>query len=355
MWLSGIKVIDFTTLLPGPFATLRLADLGADIIKVEPPGGDGARHAGIKVDGIGVVFLANHRNKRSLILDLKTDIGQADALALIRQADVVIEGFRPGVMKKFGLDYEAARQVKPDIIYCSLTGYGQTGDLAASAGHDLNYVALSGMLSQITDDTQRPVIPSVQLADTIGGMAASEAILAALVQRDRTGEGARLDVCIVDAATGLLTYQALIAQAIGYERGLAELNGKYVCYHLYQTSDHRFVSLAALEPKFWHLFCTATGHTEWLPDQFAEATDGHAVFEALKSFFQTRTLVQWRIFGREVDCCLQPVLNMTEVLAGPHATARHSRLPMDPPSQSTLVFLDTHAGGYKPDTSKPQA
>lgn len=349
MWLSAIKVIDFTTLLPGPYATLRLADLGAEIVKIEPPLGDTARHSGLKVAGTGVVFLANNRNKQSTVIDLKTEDGRAKALSLTDGADVVIEGFRPGVMQKLGLDYDTVRRRNPGIVYCSLTGYGQTGPLAKFAGHDLNYAALGGLISQLCDESGFPIQPTIQLADMLGGTVASEAILAALVKREQTGKGSYLDVAITDAVTGLLTHHALIQQAFGMEHGLEELSGKLVCYHLYKTGDGQTVSLAALEPKFWRNFCHAIGRPEWIDLQFSKATEGNPVFDQLTALFLSQTLAEWTKLGMEVDCCLQPVWNVSQVLAGHQVKARGTLMQVDSPTDGTLIQLDTHAGGFKPD------
>lgn len=341
-------MIDFTSLLPGPYATLRLADLGAEIMKIEPPnGGDPARRANPKIAGTGAVFLANNRNKQSIVLDLKTEDGRAAALSLIERADVLIEGFRPGVMRKLGLDYDAVQSRNPTIVYCSITGYGQTGPLAHVAGHDLNYVAVSGLLTQLQDHSGRPIMPSVQFGDMIGGIVASEAILAALVQRSRTGQGMYLDVAMTDALAGILTNHALVQQATGFQHGIKELNGKLVCYHLYDTEDGRTVSLAALEPKFWRNFCESVGKFEWIEYQFSEATDGEPVYEGVKELFKSRSLVDWTKFGRQVDCCLQPVLDVAEFLAGDHAKARQITMQLDSLAGGKLLQIDTHAGGYK--------
>jgi alpha-methylacyl-CoA racemase len=348
VWLQGIRVIDFTSLLPGPYATLRLAELGAEIIKIEPPnGGDPARHFSPKIDGTGAIFLANHRNKQSLVLDLKTQDGRTAALSLMEEADVVIEGFRPGVMRKLGLDYDAVRAINPRIVYCSLTGYGQAGPLAHLAGHDLNYVALSGVLSQLRGEDGRLVMPSVQLGDIVGGIVASEAILAALVHRGRTGEGAYLDVAMTDALAGMLTYQALVQQATGYQNGIPQLNGTVVCYHLYDTADGRTVSLGALESKFWRNFCEAVGKPEWMDGQFSEAVDGEPVYEEVKALFRSRTLTEWAEFGLQVDCCLQPVWDVGEFLESDYAKARHIPVQFDTPSGRKWMLTNTHAGGHK--------
>ncbi|RIV16573.1 CoA transferase [Alicyclobacillaceae bacterium I2511] len=283
--LQGIRVLDFTSLLPGPYAGLRLSDLGAQVVKVEPPGGDPARYMGDALAGGGVVFLANNRNKGSVVLDMKTPTGREQALALARDADVVLEGFRPQVADRLGIGYVDIKKVNPGVIYCSLTGYGQTGPMSALAGHDLNYMAISGMLSQFTDDRGEPVMPKLQLADLLGGVVASEAILAALVNRQRTGKGCRLDVAMTDALMGLLNTHTLIHAATGYRWGVEELNGHLICYHLYETRDGRTVSLGALETKFWQTFCNEVGHPDWVSAQFTEAVADNPVFQAIKEPF----------------------------------------------------------------------
>lgn len=344
--LQGIRVVDFTSLLPGPYATLRLADLGAEVIKVEPPGGDPARHMGDVLAGGGVVFLANNRNKGSVVLDMKAPTGREQALTLTRHADVVLEGFRPGVADRLGIGYETVQQDNPGVIYCSLTGYGQTGPLAVMAGHDLNYMAISGMLSQFTDGCGRPVMPKVQLADLLGGVVASEAILAALVRRQRTGEGCKLDVAMTDALMGLLNSHALIHTATGVRRGVEELSGQLVCYHLYETKDGRTVSLAALEAKFWQAFCDGVGHPEWIPAQLTRADGDNPVFYQVRDVLAGKTLAEWADFGQQVDCCLQPVWEIDEALASQHAQDRGVAWDMNSSSWGVLRQVWTHAGGH---------
>ena len=324
MWLSGIQIVDFTNLLPGPYATMRLSDLGAEVVKVEPPnGGDPARYTGPVVSGSGVVFTANSRKKRCVVIDLKTDTGQEQALSLVKGADVVIEGFRPGVMKRFGLDYKSVSVINPKVVYCSLTGYGQSGPFANQAGHDLNYMSISGMLAQLRDNKGEPIVPSVQFADLIGGIAASEAILAALVKRERTGEGSYIDVAMTDALIGMLHVHALLQYETGEEHGIPELNGSLVCYHLYQTKDGRTFSLGALESKFWRNFCEAVGKPEWASAGLTEAADENPVYEGVKSLFLSKPFAEWLVFSENVDCCLQPVLNISEVLNSTHVKERH--------------------------------
>lgn len=349
LFLNSVRVVDFTMLLPGPYASLRLADLGAEVVKVEPPGGDPARHTKQAVSGQGVVFVANNRNKRSVEIDLKSREGQAEALQLVRTADVVLEGFRPGVAARLGIGYEAVRQVNPRVIYCSLTGYGQDGPYANLAGHDLNYLAASGMLSLFPDGSGHPVVPRVQLADLIGGVMAAEAVVAALFKRDRTGQGERLDVSMTESVMGLLNTHAVIEKETGYTQGIAELGGSLVCYNLYQTQDGRTVSLGALEPKFWRNFCEAVSRPEWMAFQMASASMDNPVYREMTALFAEHDFRWWAEFAGRVDCCLQPVLSVGEAMNSEYARARG--VVADAASVVAAVGIrqvHTHAGGHRP-------
>lgn len=245
-------------------------------------------------------------------MDLKKAEGRRLALALIEKSDVVLESFRPGVMKRLGLDYDRVRQVKPDIVYCSISGYGQDGNLSHLGSHDLNYMALSGILSQLKDERGRPVHPGVTLADFIGGMAASEAILLGLFQRERTGEGRFLDMALQDVLVSFMNPHERIYQQMGRKNGISVLTGGAICYHLYETKDRRYVSMAALEPKFWRHFCEAHGRTDWIPAQFSQPARDNPVFEEIRMLFHSRTLDEWIQFSQEVDCCMAPVLEPGE-------------------------------------------
>ena len=191
--LKGIKIADFTQNLPGPYATLRLADLGAEVIKIEPPTGDHARYPLEKDQKENYLFRSMNRNKKSLALNLKNEEDKEVALEIIRKSDVLIESYRPGVMERLGLGYEDIRAIHPTIIYCSLSGYGQEGSMHQLGSHDLNYMALSGVLAQLKDNTGKPIQPTITFADLIGGTSATEAILAALFNRERSGNGSYLD------------------------------------------------------------------------------------------------------------------------------------------------------------------
>lgn len=312
--LEGIRVIDFSQYLPGPHATLRLVDMGAEVIKVESPQGDPSRPKNNKE---GFVFTAQNRNKKSVVLNLKEASDRKIALNLIQDADIVLESFRPGVVSRLGIGYEDVVQVKKDIIYCSLTGYGQIGSMSHLGGHDINYLSVSGVLAQFKDKQNRPILPSTTIADFVGGIAASEAILAADVKKLRTGEGSYIDLSITDALLSLMSNHILIESMIGEEHGIAKLNNKYVCYFPCETKDGRFVSLGALEPKFWGNFCQAVNKDEWISEHFSLARQGNQVFEEIKEMFASRTFAEWTQFSKDVDCCLTPVLETSELSKHP--------------------------------------
>lgn len=316
--LKGVQVIDFTNYLPGPFATLRLAELGAEIIKVEPPDGDPARNTGISKQGNGIVFLANNRQKKSIVLNLKEQKGVDTALKLIANADVVLESFRPDVMKKLGLGYEEVQRVKPDIVYCSISGYGQKGPLSKLGNHDINYMALSGVLAQFKDQAGKPVHPSITLADYIGGFAANERILAGLVSRALTGKGSYHSISITDQLVSLLGNHVLVEMETGAGTGINVLNGSIVSYCLYETSDGRFISIGALEPKFWDNFCRAQGRVEWTQTHFSKTDESNPVYQELIALFKSKTFYEWIEFAQKVDCCMAPVLEIGELNTNPY-------------------------------------
>lgn len=316
--LKGVKVIDFTNYLPGPFATLRLAELGAEIIKVEPPEGDPARHTGISKQGSGLVFLANNRQKKSITLNLKEQEGIDTARKLIANADVVLESFRPGVMEKLGLGYEAVQQVKPDIIYCSISGYGQKGPLSKLGNHDLNYMALSGVLAQFKDKAGKPVHPSITLADYIGGFAANERILAGLVSKALTGKGSYHSISITDQMVSLLGNHVMVEKETGAGTGINVLNGNIVSYALYETMDGRYMSIGALEPKFWDNFCRANGREEWIHSHFSQTVESNTIFQEITALFKSKTFYEWIEFAQKVDCCMAPVLEIGELTDSPY-------------------------------------
>jgi alpha-methylacyl-CoA racemase len=301
MRLDGIRVVDLTRLLPGPYATQLLADMGADVIKVEDTnGGDYARHMPPMTDnGWGVVFDAVNRGKRSVTIDLKADDGREAFNCLISEGavDVVFESFRPGVAERLGIDYDSIREKDPSIVYCSLSGYGQTGPLAERAGHDLNYVGRAGLLDMTrNDETSRPQIPGYPIADMAGGLFAAFSILGALCSRELgDGTGEYIDVAMADVA--LSFSQALAPGALTGENprpGETPLSGGYPWYDVYETSDGKHVTLAALEPKFWQTFCEAVEREDLVSEHMnTDPAAIEALREELESIFGERTREEW--------------------------------------------------------------
>jgi alpha-methylacyl-CoA racemase len=314
--LDGITVLDFSTLLPGPLATLFLAEAGATVIKIERPDGEDMRRYPPIADGASGPFAALNGGKASLAIDLKTDEGRVRLRPLLERADVLVDQFRPGVMDRLGLGYEAVRAINPRLIYCSITGYGQDGPRAAEAGHDINYQAVTGLLSL------SPAMPAALVADIAGGtMPAVINILLALRQRDLTGEGLRLDIAMADA---MFTF-AWLALAEGHgtgrypQAGESHLAGGSPRYGLYPTADGRFLALGALEQKFWDTFCAAI---ELAPELRDDARDPAATREAVAKAIAAKSADMWRRRLAPLDCCATIVETITEAVADPHFRQR---------------------------------
>ncbi|WP_210492118.1 CoA transferase [Patulibacter sp. SYSU D01012] len=317
--LDGVRVLDLSRLLPGPFASLVLADLGADVVKVEDTGpGDYVRMTPPYVEGVedsakSAPFLALNRNKRSVRLDLKQDAGREAFLALADTADVVLESFRPGVLDRLGVGFEALRARNPRIVVCAITGFGQTGPLKDRPGHDLNYLGLNGVLALNGVRGGEPVNGGVQVADLGGGaLMAVAGILAALRHAERTGEGQHVDVSMTDGALALTAMDAAMAlQGGAPRRGETILTGAHLCYRPYACADG-YITIGALEPKFWHAFCTGVGREDLIPHQFdPPGSDAHAEVVAIAA---ARTRAEWAAFGAERDACVEPVWELDEAL-----------------------------------------
>ena len=324
--LTGVRVLDLTRLLPGPVATLHLADMGADVIKIEDhAAGDYARILGDGPDGVSVFFRSVNRNKRGLRLDLKQAQGREVLLRLARAADIVVESFRPGVSDKLGIGYEALRAVNPKIVYCAITGYGQTGPLAMAAGHDLNYIGFAGVLDQIGIDAGQPAIPNLQVGDLLGGaMTAVMGILAALFDAQRTGQGRLVDVAMSEAVLAHNLFPLFALQTAGAvpARGGDILSGGDAGYGVYATADGRYMAVAPLEQKFWQVFCEAIGRPDWQARHGARGAAAAALRRELVELFASRSQAYWRDFFANVDCCVTPVLNVAEALEHPQFRAR---------------------------------
>jgi len=311
--LSGLRVLDLTRLLPGGFCSLLLVDLGAEVIKIEEPrGGDPLRGY---PQGL---FEALNRGKRSVTLDLKTSQGLVLLLELVGSADVLIEGFRPGVLDRLGAGHATLRGTNPRLIVCAITGYGQRGSLNGLPGHDLNYMGYAGALSLFGPrGGGPPSVPGVQVADIGGGaMSAALGILAALLERGRTGEGSVLDISMTASVTHWLILAAAELAATGSSpragRGL--LQGGYPCYDTYRTADRGTLTVAALETKFWTNFCRKLSRPQYVALQFASWEEQQPIFADLDALFAGRTLQEWLTFFGTDDVCVGPVLDLPDAL-----------------------------------------
>ncbi len=325
MPLTGIRVLDLTRLLPGAFCTMLLADMGADVIKVEEPDrGDYMRWTPPLVDGQSVFFNSLNRNKKSLTLNLKAEAGRDLLLRLAESADVLVEGNRPGVMKRLGLGWDTLHARNPRLVMCSITGYGQDGPFAARAGHDINYMATAGGLGLNGSRGGPPVPLSVQVADIGGGgMQPAVAILGALVAVQRGGDGRWLDVSMTDGAVSWMSL-ALAARGGGEEvaRGDQRLAGRHACYRVYACKGGGFYSVGALEPKFWSALCVAIGRPDLVGLQFAEGAEGEQVHRAVEEVFASRTRSEWERDLAGLDACCEPVLELDEVASHPQVVSR---------------------------------
>jgi crotonobetainyl-CoA:carnitine CoA-transferase CaiB-like acyl-CoA transferase len=337
--LDGITVLDLTRLLPGAVATMMLGDFGARVIKVEEPvTGDPARVMG-RIRKEGSYFLATNRSKQSVAIDLKNPAGRAAFLKLAARADVVVEGNRPGVMERLGLGYETLRDVNPRLIYCALTGYGQDGPYRHEPGHDINYLAIAGVLGLNGVKGGPPVITGVQIADLAGGsMQAVIGILLALQARERTGVGQMVDISMMDGALGLMHIALATYLATGRvpQRGNETLTGRYACYNLYETSDGKYLSLGALEPKFWVNTCKVIGREDLIALHYAEGEQQAACIAALREIFRSRTAAEWLELFRGVEACLMPVLDASEVVSDPQVQHRQLIAEIEHPVEGKL-------------------
>jgi crotonobetainyl-CoA:carnitine CoA-transferase CaiB-like acyl-CoA transferase len=346
--LDGVRILDLSRLLPGGFASLLLADLGADVIKVEDTGmGDYVRWAPPyygdeshqQLGTRSALYLALNRGKRSIRLDLKSEAGRDAFLRLAADADVVLESFRPGVLDKLGVGYERLRETNPRIVYCAITGYGLDGPNVTRAGHDTNYLALNGLLGLTGAADGPPVSSAGQVADLGGGgLMAVFGILAALVERQRSGEGQLVDVSMTD---GALSWLAMVAAAFLNDgrvprRGSEMLNGGVACYLPYECADG-WVSCGALEPKFWQAFCAGNERPDLLEHQFASpGSPGHA---AVADVFRSRTKADWAAFNDEHDCCVEPVLDLDEALDSELVRAREMVVEVEQPELGPVRLL----------------
>ncbi len=320
--LSGIRVLDFSTLLPGPLAGLILAEAGAEVIKVERPEGEEIRRFVPRWGDDSIHFALLNRGKRSVTVDLKDPGAAARLEPLIRDCDVLIEQFRPGVMSRLGLDYERVRAIRPEIVYCSITGYGQSGPKSQVAGHDLNYIAETGLLALSHGSAAHQVIPPALVADIGGGtMPTVLNILLALIGRQRTGEGAYIDIAMSDAMFTYAWWAYGMGHAFGDWPGNGDslLSGGSPRYQIYPTRDGRFVAVAALEQKFWDELCDLIGLERRLRD---DSVDPAATIAAMRAIFGNRSSEDWAAVFEGRDCATNVVRTLAEAAKDPHFLER---------------------------------
>ena len=346
--LSDVRVLDLTRLLPGGFCSLLLADFGAEVLKVEDTGGgdyvrwappyygdDEHQQLGTR----SALYLALNRGKRSIRIDLKSEAGRDVFLRLARDYDVVLESFRPGVLDRLGTGYERLREVNPGIVYCAITGYGQTGPNTQRAGHDMNYLGLNGLLGLTGEPRGRPIQAAGQIADLGGGaLMAACGVMAALHERMRSGEGQLVDVSMTDGSLAWLALEAARYFCDGNVPGRGELMlaGRLVCYLPYEAADG-WVTCGALEPKFWTAFCRGVGREDLVDRQFERP--GSEAWKEIAEIFRSRTRDEWRAFNDEHDAMIEPVLDLDEALSSELVEAREMVVELDQPHMGQVRQL----------------
>ena len=353
--LQGLRVLDLSRLLPGPFLTMILADMGADVVKVEDPNlGDYMRAVPPVKGGVGGRYLAVNRGKRSMVLDLKQAAGRDALIAMVEKADVVVESFRPGVMAKLGLSYEVLAARNPKIVMCSISGYGQTGPYSHRAGHDLDYIALAGVLAMTGPAHAGPQMPGVQIADLAGGaLWSATAILGALVGRHRTGKGAHLDISMTEGALALVTPElGNLDCGARPTRGVEMLNGGLACYGVYRTKDERYLAVGALEPKFWLALNAAIGRPPVAAELIGSPADQARIRGELADIFMQQTAAEWHAVLAPHDCCVEIVTELEELPTHPLHAAREVFFEIDGgPGIGSIMQVRTPVG--KPAKASP--
>lgn len=339
--LSGVKILDFTRLLPGPLATMFLADLGAEVIKIEDPDSpDYIRGFEPRIKGQSMYYLALNRNKRSLAVNYLSAEGKQLIYDLVKTADVLVEQFRPGVMKEWGFDYATLLRHNPKLIYVAITGYGQNSSLAAAAGHDLNYIAKGGALGITHNEDGEPVIPGFQLGDIAGGSyMAMNAVTAALYQREKTGQGDFVDVAMTDAVLPFVSLQFARYQADNNfaANGKFELSGSLANYNVYRCADGKFVALGSLEPKFWRGFCLKAGKPEWADGFLWKGEQLETLRHEVQTFFLAKPAAYWLEEFKNEDICLNQINGLGDLAGDAYLNER----------QMFIEHIDESIGSYK--------
>ena len=334
-----MKVLDLSSLLPGSLCTQMLADLGADVLKIENPnGGDNFRRTPPIINTTGSFFHIINRNKKGMTLNLKEEKGRAIFLAMIPHADVLLETCVPGAMKDMGLGYDDLKEINPRIIYCSLTGFGQDGPYRDRPAHDIDFLSISGIMDLLGEKGGKPIVPAVQFAGAGGGINAALGIMAALLRREKTGDGQYLDVSLLDGLTpflGLVMSQYM-ADGILPQRGESLVGGGYAFYNVYETADGTYLSLGCLEEKFWKEFCTAVEREDLIDDQYAPSPRREELIEEVRSILIRKTRQEWIDLFNRYTLCFSPVNSLEEVLHDPQIKHRGLWFQGSHPTDGTI-------------------
>jgi len=331
--LEGIKILDLSRLAPGPFCTMILGDLGADILKVEGPR-EGRLAMVMAIEERAIAYNALERNKRSIVLNLKLEPARQIFYQLAKKADVIVEGFRPGVVKRLGVDYDTIKEINPRLIYCSLTGYGQDGPYSNLVGHDVNYISIGGALGIMGIPGGAPIIPSNLVADyAAGGMNAAIGILAALIAREKTGKGQYVDIGMADGVVSLMasSLSRYFETDEVPKRGNELLTGGVPFYSVYETKDGKYVSIGCLEPWFYENLCRALGREDFIPYQGAIGEKREEIFSAFREIFRTKTRDEWFDYLSQWDICVGKVYLLDELATDPQLIHRNMILELDHP------------------------
>ncbi|HXQ22440.1 MAG TPA: CaiB/BaiF CoA-transferase family protein [Candidatus Acidoferrales bacterium] len=328
--LAHVRMLDLSRQLPGPFCSTLLADFGADVLCISNPGDP---------LGVGIPFLT--RNKRSMTLNLKSAAGRDILLRLAADADVVLEGYRPGVPQRLGIDYETLRQRNPRLIYCSISGYGQDGPYRDRVGHDINYIGTAGVLNFIGEAGGPPVVPGVQIADIAGGgLMAAVGILTAIIARAQTGHGQFVDISMLDGTLSCNAYHVVLYLLSGSlpRRGGEQLTGRYPCYAVYETRDGRYVTVGAFEPHFWTTLCRHFGREDFIEAQWDEGAKREEMFAFFRAAFRQKALADWLRELGDKETCFGAVNRLDETFADPQLRHRQMIVEMDGASGRTVVL-----------------
>ncbi|HEX78143.1 MAG TPA: CoA transferase [Dehalococcoidia bacterium] len=335
MPLEGIRVLDMTHLAPASFSSMFLGDMGADVIKIQPPRSIipfRLGHVGLDEEK-WAAYEPTDRNKRSISLDLRKEEARQIVYKLAERADVFMEGFRPGVVERMGVDYETLNKINPRLVYCSQSGYGHSGPYADQVGHDINYISTAGILSVIGVRGGEPIIPSNLIADFAGaGLHGVIGVLLALMARERTGKGQYVDITYLDGSLSLMAWQIAMYLCTGEEpkRGSTWLTGAAPFYNVYLTKDNKYISIGCTEPHFWANLCRALGHEEYIPYQHEGGKKREEIFAAFREIFRTKTRDEWYDYlGKEI--CVGKVYDLSEVVADPQIQHRNMILEVEHP------------------------